>query len=126
MKITTDQLKSLMGAEHALIPPMTLCNIAGAKRDNERLRVKYGAVRMRLKGGGSLYPEEEEALGEALASFLLEHLGLTLIDAKPILDLIAKQAKWEDLWFKAEYISEDVLQQELRKLHAVVEEGLGR
>ena len=80
MKITTDQLKSLMGAEHALIPPMTLCNIAGAKCSNERLRVKYANVRGRLKSGGSLYPEEEEALGEALASFLEEHLGWRVVE----------------------------------------------
>ena len=80
MKITTDQLKSLMGAKHRDVAVKTLCDHAGAKCDNERLRVKYGAVRVRLKGGGSLYPEEEEALGEALEAFLLEHLGWKVIE----------------------------------------------
>ena len=37
--------------------------------------------------------------------------------------LVAKQAKNEALWFEAETASEAYLQQELRKLHALIEEN---
>lgn len=37
------------------------------------------------------------------------------------LELTAKQATDDGLWFKAQYVSEAYLQQELRKLHAAVE-----
>ena len=38
-------------------------------------------------------------------------------------DLVDKQAEDPGLWFITETISEAYLQQELRKLHALIEEG---
>lgn len=38
------------------------------------------------------------------------------------LRLINKQAKDDGLWFDARYVSDAYLQQELRKLHAVIED----
>ena len=38
-----------------------------------------------------------------------------------VLDIVAKQADDESLWFHAEHISEDRLQSELRRLHAAIE-----
>lgn len=37
--------------------------------------------------------------------------------------LVNQQANDEELWFKAEYASEDYLQTALRKLHAVIEDN---
>lgn len=109
-----------MGAKYAVVPPKTLCNAAWVNYDN---------IRHRLKCGSSLRPDEEEALGNALAWFLLEHLGrdfvfVRRVDAGPILALIDKQAKDKGLWFQPEYITEDCLQKALRKLHKVAEESL--
>jgi len=39
-----------------------------------------------------------------------------------VIELINKQAEDEGLWFQAETASEAYLQQELRKLHAAIEE----
>lgn len=66
MKISTSQLKSLMGAKPSVIAVKSLCDCAGVNYDN---------IRMRLKRGGSLTPDEEEALGEALADYICYHLG---------------------------------------------------
>ena len=66
MKITTDQLKSLMGARPSVIAVKSLCDHA---------RVNYDNIRMRLKSGGSLTHDEELRLGCYLSSFLKEHLG---------------------------------------------------
>lgn len=41
---------------------------------------------------------------------------------KAILDIVNKQARDPGLWFMAETAAEAYLQQELRKLHAVIEE----
>jgi len=71
MKITTAQLKSLMASKPAVVAFKRLCAASG---------VKYDPIRIRVATGGSLKPEEEEALGEGLASFLLEHLGWRVID----------------------------------------------
>jgi len=35
--------------------------------------------------------------------------------------IVNEQSEREDLWFKAEYITEDLLQRELRRLHAAIE-----
>lgn len=70
MKITTAQLKSLMAADDAVVAPHTLCRVSKVKYDPIRMRLTYKG-----KGGGKLKPEEEEALGDGLASFLKEHLG---------------------------------------------------
>lgn len=38
-----------------------------------------------------------------------------------LFDLIFMQSEDDGLWFKAEYATEDLLQSELRRLHAAVE-----
>jgi hypothetical protein len=44
---------------------------------------------------------------------------------KLIMQLVAKQAEDHGLWFKAETAPEAYLQQELRKLHQVIEDCFG-
>jgi hypothetical protein len=41
---------------------------------------------------------------------------------KPIIDLVSEQAEDEGLWFIAQTAPEAYLQQELRKLHSIIEE----
>lgn len=45
-----------------------------------------------------------------------------LKQCKEIREFVAAQANDSGLWFDAEYASEEYLQQELRKLHALIEE----
>jgi hypothetical protein len=40
----------------------------------------------------------------------------------PIIKLINKQSEDEELWFIADYVTEDYLQSALRKLHSVCED----
>ena len=44
------------------------------------------------------------------------------MDQDLIKDMVAEQAEDEGLWFKAETAPEAYLQQELRKLHKIIEE----
>ena len=59
---------------------------------------------------------------------LFENLRLMAISHKLLSDklsqiktVVNRQAEDERLWFLPEYVTEDYLQQELRKLHAVIE-----
>ena len=40
-----------------------------------------------------------------------------------IKQVVSEQAEDESIWFDARYITEDLLQQELRRLHYVIETG---
>lgn len=64
MNISTDQLKSLMGAKPSVVAVKSLCDAAGVNYDN---------IRMRLKKG-QLTEAEAEALADALEAFVKEHL----------------------------------------------------
>lgn len=46
--------------------------------------------------------------------------------AERIKKVVAEQAEDEGLWFNAVYITEDYLQQALRRLHRVIEKELGK
>ncbi len=53
----------------------------------------------------------------------LEQINKTLMDDhKTIRDVVNKQAEDEGLWFEAQTAPEAYLQQELRRLHTVIEE----
>ncbi len=69
MKISTDQLKSLMGARPSVVAVKSLCDYAGVNYDNIRMRLDKGQLRK----------HEEESLGQAMDMFLLEHLGWKVI-----------------------------------------------
>jgi len=55
----------------------------------------------------------------------MERAESDLLDARGRINaamaIVNNQAEREDLWFKPEYITEDLLQQELRRLHAAIE-----
>ena len=44
-----------------------------------------------------------------------------MIDYEKLREIVAEQAEDESLWFFPEYITEDILQRALRRLHAVIE-----
>lgn len=46
---------------------------------------------------------------------------MTAQDLESLLELVDSQAEDDDLWFIAETVSEAYLQQELRRLHSVIE-----
>ena len=46
-------------------------------------------------------------------------------DIKPIMQLVAKQAEDWGLWGEAQYASEAYIQEQLRKLHRVIEDEFG-
>ena len=63
---------------------------------------------------GNLYQYTVDEIAKAIKEAQIEIL-------KPIQDYVDKQAKDETLWFVAQNSSEAYLQQELRKLHSVIE-----
>lgn len=66
MRITTEQLKSLMSCETPVVGVRKLCRYGG---------LNYNAIRMRLAYGSSLTEDEELALGRGLKVFLWARLG---------------------------------------------------
>ena len=44
---------------------------------------------------------------------------------KKAMDIVQEQAENESLWFKSVYVTETILQSELRRLHATIDVGDG-
>jgi len=91
MNITTEQLKSLMGARPSVVAVKSLCDDTGVNYDNIRMRIKKG----------QLTEAEEEALADALEEFLFNHLGwrveATILETTEKLTEDERRAKTIDL-----------------------------